>query len=58
MTRKRPPELDRPTRLAVTAAGTAGLVVAIVMGTAVGWQYAAAAGWTVAATVFTVGHGG
>jgi hypothetical protein len=44
--------------LAVTAAGTAGLVVAIVMGTAVGWQYAAAAGWTVAAAVFTVGHGG
>ena len=53
MTRKRPPERDRPTRLRVTVAGTAGLVVAILMGTAVGWRYAAAAGWTVAAAVFT-----
>jgi uncharacterized membrane protein len=53
MTRKRPPERDRPTRLRVTAAGTAGLLVAILMGTAVGWRYAAATGWTVAAAVFT-----
>jgi len=27
--------------------------VAIVVGAAVGWQYAVAAGWTVAAAVFT-----
>ena len=45
------PERDRPTRLRVTVAGTAGLVVAILMGTAVGWRYAAAAGWTVAAAL-------
>jgi len=53
MMRKRRPEQDRPTRLRVTAAGAAGLVVAIVVGAAVGWQYAVAAGWTVAAAVFT-----
>ena len=53
MMRKRRPEQDRPTRLRVTAAGVAGLVVAIVVGAAVGWQYAVAAGWTVAAAVFT-----
>ena len=46
MTRKRPPERDRHDPVAGDAAGMAGLVVAIVMGTAVGWRYAAAAGST------------
>ena len=53
MRRTRPPEQDRPTRLRVTAAGIAGVVVAVVVGTAVGWRYAAAAGWTLAAAVYT-----
>ena len=53
MMRKRPPEQDRPTRLRMTASGMAGVVMAVLMGTVVGWRYAAAAGWTLAAAVFT-----
>ena len=37
------PERDRPTRLRVSVAGVAGVVVALT-GASVGWQYAAAAG--------------
>jgi uncharacterized membrane protein len=51
---ERAPERDRPTRLRVVVAGTAGVVVAVLTGTAMGWRYAAAVGWTVAAAVFTV----
>jgi uncharacterized membrane protein len=53
MTGKRAPDQDRPTRLRVMAAGTAGLGVAVLVGTAVEWRYAAAAGWTLATAVFT-----
>src|SRR5437868_6446695 len=52
MVRTRPPERDRPTRLRVAAAATAGVVVAVLVGVTTGWRYAAAAGWTVAAALF------
>lgn len=53
MARTRSPERDRPTRLRVATAATAGLIGAVLIGSTIGWEYAAAAGWTLAAAGFT-----
>jgi uncharacterized membrane protein len=53
MMRKRSPEQARPAAMRVAVAGGVGVVVAITVGLAMQWRYAAAAGWTVAAAVFT-----
>jgi uncharacterized membrane protein len=50
----RPSERAHPT-VARAAVGTfSGAVVAVVVGLTAGWEYSAAAGWTVAAAVFAV----
>jgi len=50
---RRPPERDRPTRVRALASGAAGVVAAVLVEVVGGWRFAASAGWTVAAAVFT-----
>lgn len=48
---------DRRVGMRVAVAGAVGAIAAVAVGVGAGWQYAGAAGWTAAATVFTAWTG-